>query len=154
MINISISNYMFKVYSLIHYILIKHLLPCFSTSSFIYYLLWGPSTVSPQFSSSLVLLSVYSLSHVWLFAIHGLQNAGLPYPSQLLELSQTHIHRVGDAIQPSHPLSSPSPSAFSLSQQGLFQWVSSSIRWPKYWSFSFSISPSNEFSGLFSFRID
>ena len=63
-INISISNYMFKVYSLIHYILIKHLLPCFSTSSFIYYLLWGPSTVSPQFSSPLVLLSVHSLSHV------------------------------------------------------------------------------------------
>ena len=54
------------------------------------------------------------------------------------------------AIQPSHPLLSPSP-AFKLSQyQGLFQWVSFCIRWPKYWSFSFSISPSNEYSELIS----
>ena len=73
----------------------------------------------------------------------------------LPELAQIHVHWVGDAIQPSHPLSSPSPPAFSLSQhQGLFQWVSFRIRWPKYWSFSFSISPSNEYSGLISFIID
>ena len=52
---------------------------------------------------------------------------GLPVHHQLLEFIQTHIHQVGDAIQPSHPLSSPSPLAFNLSQhQGLFQWVSSS----------------------------
>ena len=58
-------------------------------------------------------------------------------------------------MQPSHPLSSPSPPAFNLSQhQGLFQLVGSSHRWTKYWSFSFSISPSNEYSGLISFRID
>ena len=57
---------------------------------------------------------------------HGLQHTRLPCPSQhLLELAQTHVHQVGDSIQPSHPLSSPSP-AFNLSQhQGLFQWVSS-----------------------------
>ena len=56
---------------------------------------------------------------------HGLQYVRLPCPSHLLEHTQTHVHWVGDAIQPSHPLSSPSP-AFSLSQyQGLFQWVSS-----------------------------
>ena len=62
---------------------------------------------------------------------------------------------VSDAIQPSHPLSSSSPPAFNLSQhQGLFQSVSSLIRWAKYWSFSFSISPSNEYSGLISFRTD
>ena len=74
---------------------------------------------------------------------------------QLPELAQTHVHRVGDAIQPSYPLSSPSPPAFNLSQhQGLFQWVSSSHQVAKYWSFSFSISPSNEYSGLISFRID
>ena len=76
---------------------------------------------------------------------------------ELLELTQTHVHQVGDAIQPSHPLPSPSPLAFSLSQhQCLFQWVISlpKKRWPKYWSFSFSISPSNEYSGLISFRID
>ena len=80
---------------------------------------------------------------------------GLPVHHQLPESTQTHVHWVGDAIQPSHPLSSPYPPAFNLSQhQGLFQWVSSFIRWPKYWSFSFSISPSNEYSGLISFRMD
>ena len=72
---------------------------------------------------------------------------------QLPELTQTHVHWVSDAIQPSHPLSSPSPPTFNLSQhQCLFQWVSSYIMWPKYWSFS--ISPSNEYSGLISFRMD
>ena len=80
---------------------------------------------------------------------------GLPVHHQLPELTQTPVHWLSDAIQPSHPLSSPSPAAFNLSQhQGLFQWVSSSIRWPEYWSFSFSISPTKEYSGLISFRID
>ena len=74
---------------------------------------------------------------------------------QLLELTQTHVHRVGDAIQPSHPLSSASPPAPNPSQnQGLFQWSVLHIRWPKYWSFSFSISPFNEYSGLIFFRMD
>ena len=80
---------------------------------------------------------------------------GLPVHHQLQEFTQTPVHWIGDAIQPSHPLSSPSSPAFNLSQQqGLFKWVSSSIRWPKYWSFSFSISPSNEYSGLISIRMD
>ena len=80
---------------------------------------------------------------------------GFSVHHQLLELTQTHVRRVGGAIQPSHPLSSPSLSAFNLSQhQGLFQCVSFCIRWPKYWSFSFSISPSSEYSGLISFRMD
>ena len=85
---------------------------------------------------------------------------GLPVHHQLPEFTQTHVHWVGDAIQPSHPLSSPYPLALNLSQNhGLFKWVSSSlmtlaIRWPKYWSFSFSISPSHEYSGLISFRMD
>ena len=58
---------------------------------------------------------------------HGLQHARLSCPSPTLEFTQTHVHWVGDAIQPSHPLSSPSPPAFNLSQhQGLFKWVSSS----------------------------
>ena len=79
---------------------------------------------------------------------------GLPVHHQCLELAQTHVHRVCDAIRPSHPLSSPSP-AFNFSQhQGLFQESVLHIRWPKYWSFSFSISPSNEYSGLNSFRMD
>ena len=77
---------------------------------------------------------------------------GLPVHQQLPELIQTHVHRVGDAIQPSHPLSSPSPPAPSIrvfSNESALH-----IRWPKYWSFSFSISPSNEYSGLISFRMD
>ena len=78
-----------------------------------------------------------------------------PVHHQLLELAQTQVHQVEDAIQPSCPLSSPSPPAFNLSQhQGLFQWVSSSHQVAKYCSFSFSISHSNEYSGLISFRMD
>ena len=74
----------------------------------------------------------------------------------LPEFAQTYVHWVGDAIQPSHPLSSPSPPAFNLSQhQGLFPSESAlCIRWPKHWSLSFSINPSNVYSGLISFRID
>ena len=81
--------------------------------------------------------------------------SGLPVHRQLLEFTQTHVHWVGDAIQPSHPLSSPSPPTFNLSQhQSLFQWVNSSHKVPKYWSFSFNISPSSEYSGRISFRTD
>ena len=77
---------------------------------------------------------------------------GLPVHHQLPEFTQTHVHWVSDAIQPSHPLSSPSPPS-------IFQRVFSNeselhTRWPKYWSFSFIISPSNEHSGLISFRMD
>ena len=80
---------------------------------------------------------------------------GLPVHHQLLEFTQTHVHRVGDAIQPSHPLLSPSPPAFNLSQHQVFSNESVlHIGWPRYWSFSFSISPSNEHPGLISFRMD
>ena len=80
---------------------------------------------------------------------------GFPVLHQLPELAQTHVHRVSDAIQPSHHLSSPSLPASNLSQdQDLFHSVSSLCRWPKYWSFSFNISPSNEYSGMISFRMD
>ena len=81
---------------------------------------------------------------------------GLPVHHQLLEFTQTHhVHWVGDAIQPSHPLSSRSLPAFNLSQpQGRFQWGSLRIRWPKYQSFSFSVNPSSEYSGLISLRMD
>ena len=73
----------------------------------------------------------------------------------LPKLAQTHVHWVGDVILPSHPLSSPSPLSFNLSQhQGLFSESALCIRWPKYWSFNFTISPSSEYSGLISFRID
>ena len=80
---------------------------------------------------------------------------GLPVHHQLPESTQTHVHGVGDAIQPSHPLSSllllpsifPSIRVFSNESALL-------IRWPKYSSFGFSISPSNEYSGPISFRMD
>ena len=74
---------------------------------------------------------------------------------QLLELAQTHVHRVGDAIQPSHLLSSPSPPAPNPSHIRVFSNESAlHIRWAKYWSFTFNISPSNEHPGLISFRMD
>ena len=79
---------------------------------------------------------------------------GFPVLHQLPELIQTHVHQVGYAIQPSHPLLSPSPPVFNLSQHQVFSNESVLIRWPKHWSFSFSISPSNEYSRLISFRMD
>src|SRR5574341_1311497 len=81
---------------------------------------------------------------------------GLPVHHQLPESTQTHIHQVSDAIQPSHPLSCPSPPDPSPPQhQSLFQRVNSILhmRWPKYWSFSFSIIPSKEIPGMI-FRMD
>ena len=76
---------------------------------------------------------------------------GFPVHHQLPKLVQTHVHQVRDAIQPSHPLSSLSilPSIRVFSSESVV-----CIRWPKYWSFSFSISPSNEYLGLTSFRIN
>ena len=98
-----------------------------------------------QFSCSVVSDSLWP---------HGLQHARLPCPSPAPRVVQTHVRWVGDVIQPSHPLSSPSP-AFNLSQhQGLSNESVLHIRWPKYWSFSFSSSLSSEHSGLISFRID
>ena len=80
---------------------------------------------------------------------------GLPVHHQFPEFAQPHVHRVGDAIQPSHPLSSPSSPAFNLHSIMVFSnELTLHIRWPKYWSFSISISPSNEYSGLISFRIN
>jgi len=80
---------------------------------------------------------------------------GFSVHHQLLELTQSHVHWVDDAIQPSHPLSSPSPPAFNHSSIRVFSNEPVlRIRWPRYWSFSFSISPSNEYSGLISFRMD
>ena len=79
---------------------------------------------------------------------------GFPVHHQLLEPTQTHVHRAGDAIQLSHPLSSPSPPTPNPSSNRVFS--NESIlhtRWPKYWSFSFSNSSSNEYSGLISFKM-
>ena len=98
--------------------------------------------------------SVQSLSHVQLFPT-DCSTPGLPVHHQLPEPAQTHVHWVDDAIQPSHPLVSllllPSifPSIRVFSKESVLH-----IRWPKDWSFSFSISPSNEYLGLISFRMD
>ena len=80
---------------------------------------------------------------------------GLPVHHHLPEFTQTHVHRVGDAIQPSHPLSSPLPPAPIPPSIRVFSNESTlCMKWPKYWSFSFSIIPSKEIPGLISFRMD
>ena len=80
---------------------------------------------------------------------------GLPVYYQLPEFTQTRVHRVSDAIQPSHPRWSPSPPAPNPSQHQVFSNESTlPMRWPKYWNFSFSIIPSKEIPGLISFRMD
>ena len=119
----------------------------------------GPRAELWHLGSSLEFISVQSLSCVQLFVTHELQHIRLPCPSPTsrsnTKLAQTHVHRVSDAIQPSHPLSSPflPPSIFPrirvFSSESVLH-----IRWPKYWRFSFSTSPSNEYSGLISFRMD
>ena len=105
-----------------------------------------PRISSVQFSHSVVSDSLQPMN---------CSTPGLPVHHQLPNLAQTHVHRVGDAIQPSHPLLSllflPSifPSIRVFSNESTL-----CMRWPKYWSFSFNISPSNEHSGLVSFRMD
>ena len=80
---------------------------------------------------------------------------GLPVQHQLLEFTQTHVHRVSDASQPSRTLSSPSPPAPQSLPASVFSYESTlCMRWPKYWSFSFSITPSKEIPGLISFTMD
>ena len=85
----------------------------------------------------------------------GCSTPGFPVLAHFPELAQTHVHWAGDATQPSHPLSAPSllpsifPSIRVFSDESVLH-----TRWPKYWSFSFSISPSSEYSGLISFMID
>ena len=101
---------------------------------------------SVQFSHSIVTNSLRP---------HGLQHTRPPCPSPTPGVYSNSCPSSWWCHPRSYPLSSPSPPAFNLSQhQGLFQWVVLCIRWPKYWSFSFSISPSNEYSGLISFRMD
>ena len=80
---------------------------------------------------------------------------GVPVHHQIPELTQIHVHRVSDTIQSSHPLLSPSPPAPKPSQhQSLSNESTLHMRWPKYWSFHFSIISSKEIPGLISFRMD
>ena len=101
---------------------------------------------SVQFNCSVVSDSLYPMD---------CSMPGLPVNHQLPKSTQTHVHQVRDAIQPSNPLSSPSPPAPNPSQhQSLSNESTLRMRWPKYWSFSFSIIPSKEIPGLISFRMD
>ena len=108
---------------------------------------WSRFSPSVQFSSVQLLSPVQFFVTPWITA--------LPVHHQLPEFTQTHVHRVSDFIQPSHPLSSLSPPPPIPPSIRVFSNESTlHIRWQKYWSFSFSISPSNEHPGLISFRMD
>ena len=112
---------------------------------------WFFNVCSVQFSS------VQLLSRVWLFATlsRESQHAGPPFLSSILEFTQTHVHRVSDANQPSHPLSSPSPPTPNPSQhQRLFQWVNSSHEVAKVLEFQIQHHPSKEIPVLISYRMD
>ena len=100
--------------------------------------------------------SVQPLSRAWIFVDPmDCSMPGLPVHHQGLEFTQTHVHWVRNAILQSHPLSNTSPPDCNLSSIGVFSNESVlRIRWPKYWSFSISISASNEYSGLICFRMD
>ena len=132
---------------------------CLSNSAFLAWL-WQwffPYSWNLAFSIFFHILKVNSVAQSFptLCDLVNCSTPGFPVHHQLPELTQTHVHRVGDAIQPSHPLLSPSPLTFNLSQhQGLLQWVSSLHQVAKYWSFIFNISPFNEYSELISFRMD
>ena len=103
---------------------------------------------------SVQLNSVQSLSRVRLCDSMDCSTPGFPVHHRLPELTQTHVYRVGDAIQPPRPLPSPSPPTSIFPSIRVFSSeLGLRIRWPKYWSFSFSISPSNEYSGLVYFRM-
>ena len=128
---------------------------------FLTHLLWNYISITIQFSSC-------TLGHFSSFHFNSVTKScptlcdsmdrstpGFPVHHQIPKLTQTQVHRVDDAIQPSHPLLSPSPHTFNLFQhQGLFIWVSSSHQLAKVSSSNFSINPSNEYSGLISFRMD
>ena len=103
----------------------------------------------------LYLTSVQLLSHVQLFTTPWTAACQASLFTNFWSLLKLMSIKLVMLAKPSHPLSSPSPPAFSPSQhQGLFKGAVLPTRWPKYWSCSFSISPSNEYSGLISFRID
>ena len=113
-------------------------------------------TTAQLHSSSMLVSSVQLLSHVQLFATLWIlaRQASLVH-HQLPEFTQTLVHRVSDAIQPSHPLSSPSPPAPNPSQhQSIFQWVNSSHEVAKVLEFNLCIIPTKEIPGLISFRMD
>ena len=111
--------------------------------------------MEPEIFLIIQIRSDQSLSHVRLCDPMNRSTPGLPVHHQLPEFTQTHVHRVSDVIQPSHPLSSPSPPAPNPSSIRVFSNESTlRMRCTKFWSFSFSIIPSKEIPGLISFRMD
>ena len=132
----------------------------FNIRAIISYILWPPfwSEEAKLTYKNSVCLNLVQFSSVMFDSLqsHELQHARPPCPSPTPRVHPNPCHWVGDAIQPSHPLSSPSPHALNLSQhQGLCSNESIlCIRWRKYWSFSVSIRPTNEHPGLISFRMD
>ena len=110
--------------------------------------------VSLEFVISSVQFSSVAQSYLTLFDPMDCSMPGFPVHHQLPQLAQTHVHKVSDAIQPSHPLSSPSPVSIFPSIRVFSNESALHIRWPKYWSFGFNISPSNEHPELISFRMD
>ena len=102
----------------------------------------------------LVQLSSVTQSYLTLCDPMNCNTPDVPVHRQLPEFTQTHVHRVGDAIQPYHPLSSPSPAPIPPSIRVFSNESTLCMRWPKYWSFRFSLIPSKEIPGLISFRMD
>ena len=129
-LSVAFPSYVFKV-PVTYYLFLYLCSPYLSLFSF-------PVPSVSQFSHSVVSDSLQP---------HGLQHASLPCPSPSPRAySNITVHRASDAIQPSHPLSAPSPPTFNLSQHRVFCNESVlHIRWPEYWSFSFIISCSNEY---------
>ena len=104
----------------------------------------------------LVICCCFSVTESYLCNCMDCSTPGIPVLHWLLEFTQTHVPRISDAFQPSHPLSPPSPPALNLFLASGFGSNESDmcIRWPKDWNFSFSISPSSEYSVLIPFRIN
>ena len=112
--------------------------------------MWGTISLIPNYFCCSATQSCLTLCDTM-----GCSISDLPVLHCLPQFAQTHVHWVDGAIQPSHPLSSPFPPAFIFPSIRVFSNYSVLCIWcPKYWSFSFSISPCNEYSGLISFRMD
>ena len=125
------------------------------------------SLVSPALQTDSLPLSLRISPHGYMLSLfscpvvsdslppHDCSTPGFPVPHHLLEFAHFHVHWVGDAVQPSHPLTPSSPSALNLSQyQGLCQWVICLHQMTKMLELSFSICPCSEYSGLISLKID
>ena len=160
-VSLSLSDIRIASFTASHFKFCSHIFPSLQLSLTLYLLgpllpkrhgLLSSSPTPPPVGCHTV---IQSFSHVQLCNPMDSSTPGFPVFHCLQGFAQIHVHWINDAIQPSHPLLPSSPPAFNVSQhQGLFQWLSSSHQWPKYWSFSFSISPSNGYSGLIPLRID